>query len=78
MNCDMCGKSGDIHVALVEGTELNVCDNCARFGKILRKVEIEEQHKKYYKDYWILSLWKEENIKYYKNNKINNNINNET
>lgn len=42
----MCGKSGDIHVALVEGTELNVCDNCARFGKILRKVEIEEQHKK--------------------------------
>lgn len=43
-----------------------------------RRDTIEEQHKEYYKDYWRLSLWKEENMREYKNNKINNNINNET
>jgi len=43
-----------------------------------RRDAIEEQHKEYYKDYWTLSLWKSENMREYKNNKINNNINNET
>jgi hypothetical protein len=43
-----------------------------------RRDAIEEQNKKFYKDYWILSLWKEENMREYKKNKINNNINNET
>ena len=43
-----------------------------------RKDDIEEQYKDYFKDYWTLSLWKEENMREYKKNKINNNINNET
>ena len=43
-----------------------------------RRDAIEEQNKKYYKDYWTLSLWKEENMREYKKNKINVNNNNET
>jgi hypothetical protein len=43
-----------------------------------RRDAIDEEHKEYQKDYWILSLWKEENMREYKKNKINNNINNET
>jgi len=39
MNCDMCGKESILMVALVEGTEMNVCSQCARFGKIVRKVQ---------------------------------------
>jgi putative transcription factor len=34
--CDMCGAETKLVVALVEGTELNVCDNCSKFGKVLR------------------------------------------
>ena len=40
--CDMCGKETNLVVALIEGTELNVCSKCAKFGKILRRV-IEEK-----------------------------------
>tara|TARA_R110002049_G_scaffold302067_1_gene494626 strand:- start:125 stop:325 length:201 start_codon:yes stop_codon:yes gene_type:complete len=35
-----------------------------------RRNEIEDKHSKYYKDYWILSLWKEENMREYKKNNI--------
>jgi putative transcription factor len=34
----MCGKETDLVVALIEDTELNVCRNCAKFGKILKRV----------------------------------------
>tara|TARA_E500000318_G_scaffold46346_1_gene43714 strand:+ start:448 stop:672 length:225 start_codon:yes stop_codon:yes gene_type:complete len=43
-----------------------------------RRDAIEEQNKKFYKDYWTLSLWKEENMREYKKNKIIINNNNET
>ena len=44
-----------------------------------RREAIQEQHKEFYKDYWVLSLWKYENMREYKKNKINNNNNsNET
>jgi hypothetical protein len=43
-----------------------------------RKDALHELHKDYYKDYWTLALWKVENMREYKKNKINNNINNET
>ena len=35
--CEMCGREGSLSRAIVEGTELNVCQNCARFGKVLGK-----------------------------------------
>lgn len=38
--CDMCGKEIPSVLAEVEGTNLNVCDKCARFGKIIKKLNI--------------------------------------
>ena len=35
-SCDVCGAEGRLVRALIEGTELNVCQNCAKFGKILK------------------------------------------
>ncbi|MDD5086868.1 MAG: multiprotein bridging factor aMBF1 [Candidatus Nanoarchaeia archaeon] len=38
MQCDLCGTEEENLVsAIVEGTELNVCRNCARYGKIVEK-----------------------------------------
>ena len=34
-NCDMCGRENNLNQAIVEGSLLNVCDNCARFGKVI-------------------------------------------
>ena len=36
--CEMCGRSGDLVTAEVEGVELKVCPLCTKFGKIIRKV----------------------------------------
>ncbi len=46
--CDMCGKETGLIVASVEGTELNVCEECAKFGKIIRRMrpEIKAEKKK--------------------------------
>lgn len=35
-SCDMCGSQGKLVRALIEGTELNVCQQCAKFGKVLK------------------------------------------
>ncbi len=37
MNCDTCGKGGQLFDADIEGTVLVVCTDCAKFGKVLRK-----------------------------------------
>jgi len=36
--CDMCGKETSLIRASIEGTELNVCTNCGKYGQILGKV----------------------------------------
>lgn len=41
MNCDMCGSNQSLVKALIEGTELIVCQNCAKFGKTLAPVQQE-------------------------------------
>ena len=43
-----------------------------------RRDAIAEEHKDYYKDYFLQKLWIPENLEEYIKNKINNNINNET
>ncbi len=43
MQCDMCGKETRLIPALVEGSEMEVCEVCVRFGKSvprLQKIEI--------------------------------------
>lgn len=41
MGCDMCGKSAELYRAIIEDAELNVCENCAKFGKVLGKQDLE-------------------------------------
>jgi len=40
-----------------------------------RRDALEEQHKEYYKDYWLNARWKEQNMREYNKNKINSNNN---
>lgn len=47
-NCEMCGSTKDLTNAIVEGVSLTVCENCAKFGKIIvaRKTEKPSYEKK--------------------------------
>ncbi len=36
--CEICGKETSLVNAIVEGTTLSVCTNCARFGNVLQPV----------------------------------------
>ncbi len=38
MPCDMCGADTGLVLAEIEGAKLNVCKNCASYGKILGRV----------------------------------------
>lgn len=36
MNCDLCGKTSEsLAKAVIEGVQLDVCNDCARFGKVI-------------------------------------------
>lgn len=37
VNCEVCGKFAARHVVLIEGAKSNVCEMCAKHGKILDK-----------------------------------------
>ena len=37
MQCEMCGKEGELKRVVVEGSELLLCDGCSRYGKVLGK-----------------------------------------
>ncbi len=37
-SCDMCGKDGANAIAKIEGVDLTVCQNCAKYGKVLRAI----------------------------------------
>jgi putative transcription factor len=41
MNCDLCGKSGTLYKAEVEGARVNACENCAKHGKIFHEIKQE-------------------------------------
>ncbi len=32
----MCGRSGELTVTKIEGTELRVCKNCTKYGRVIR------------------------------------------
>ena len=40
MNCEMCGKeTEDLFTAVIEGTNLKVCERCTKHGKIIEKIK---------------------------------------
>lgn len=39
MQCDMCGKKGTVYTTLIEDTEMDVCKECSKYGKVIKKVE---------------------------------------
>ena len=41
MQCEICGKKGEVFNVLVEGSEMEVCDKCSEFGSALKK-EVKE------------------------------------
>ena len=47
-NCDLCGKKVEyFNKTIVEGSTLNVCDNCSKFGRVIEaKKPIGELPKK--------------------------------
>jgi putative transcription factor len=46
MMCEMCGKDTSLVRATIEGTTLNVCEKCAKFGNIAPGFNINKQDNK--------------------------------
>jgi putative transcription factor len=46
MQCNMCGKDTELFIATIEGTELEVCKDCAKFGKNVKKIK-KKEHSNY-------------------------------
>ncbi|MBI4146103.1 TIGR00270 family protein [Candidatus Woesearchaeota archaeon] len=42
-NCELCGKETQLMTAIVEGTKLNVCQNCGKYGKVLATPRIAKK-----------------------------------
>lgn len=53
INCDLCGKTAEsLAKAIIEGVQLDVCSDCAKFGKVIAAVKrpgAKEQHRQYIK-----------------------------
>lgn len=45
MGCDMCGKVGQLFVVEVEGTDMEVCDSCSKFGKVKKRLMTSHDNK---------------------------------
>ncbi|MFH0797830.1 MAG: multiprotein bridging factor aMBF1 [Candidatus Woesearchaeota archaeon] len=45
--CEMCGKDTSLVNAIIEGTTLSVCTNCAKYGNILQPVKSYAKPKGY-------------------------------
>tara|TARA_Y100000310_G_scaffold212686_1_gene213557 strand:+ start:186 stop:647 length:462 start_codon:yes stop_codon:yes gene_type:complete len=40
MNCEICGKTGNLFRTVIEDAELKVCEICSSLGKVLGKVPV--------------------------------------
>ncbi len=43
MQCDVCGQREQQYIAIIEGSTLSVCQYCAKFGKVLRKINLNKE-----------------------------------
>ena len=46
INCDMCGAKTKLFRTLIESTEMNVCRDCSKFGKVISELKEEKRPKK--------------------------------
>lgn len=46
MQCELCGKNTELLTAVVEGTQLKVCNDCGSFGKIIARPQPVQERKK--------------------------------
>lgn len=47
MQCDLCGKETDeLFEVFIEGSKLHVCKDCAKYGRVIRKVSIGREENK--------------------------------
>lgn len=46
MNCDMCGKLSNLYKVDIEGTRMQVCEACAKFGKVIAYPQAPVKKKK--------------------------------
>ncbi len=47
MQCDLCGKETDeLFEVFIEGSKLHVCKDCAKFGKVIRKISTGKEEEK--------------------------------
>lgn len=42
MACEMCGSEKPLFICDIEGTRLNICSVCAKYGKIIKKAPVAE------------------------------------
>ena len=45
MNCELCGKKSELFRAKIEGTIVDVCEKCSKFGEVIERVIKEEENK---------------------------------
>lgn len=45
MGCDMCGVEDQLFKTEVEGSILNVCEQCGKYGKVISRIKTEEEIK---------------------------------
>lgn len=41
MECEVCGKREAVAIAVIDGARLNVCEGCANFGRVEKKVGVD-------------------------------------
>jgi putative transcription factor len=42
-NCEICGRDEELSETIIEGTKLNVCSKCTKFGKVIKKQAAKEE-----------------------------------
>lgn len=66
MGCDLCGYSGELIKAKVEGTILNVCSKCSSYGKVLSTNTVNIQKNEVVEEVVVINignivrLWRED------------------